>query len=922
MANSNANQIQINLQEGLNLNTNKAEITPFAGFRERNSPFYNGGVSPMFKSEIDGEIIDKSGNVYKCENGNFTKNGTVLANNIPQYEFVKQEFDIGDYVCWGMDEWGNFITASGMSFTYSGVTVATQYPVINIVYEGIDKRFIVFCFSGRNYEAFIVSTRETESASSPVYDRATGTINESYSDKVKAVNIVNVNTFNVIDFLLAEKGSPITEITHPMLVWGDFGTKIVYTRYYAYEGDVLLSPPAKNASPDSSYFYGAAVISVTGSWLEPVIITPIGGVYDGDIPYVGTKVGSSDVVISDGFITYCNNVWIHSSGKDVTLSASNMSWSPVNTGDNESLFADGRLVVGAGCDGKNSDGTYDSISINGIYNHSSGFGLLYNSNKISGISYNNTLLTPWLSVDVSGKYSVQFLTYKGMPSVFYKDAITKKGVLISVKATTRNKLSIINDNYVFINTTGFYNGFNIETSKFLKMFGDFNNRACVGVVGSSVNGAVGTVEVAGGHNVNYEILNDPNVGAIFNPSVKHCAMYVQSDSEKKFVRAISPFPSTLPAMASTEPYYIDLFFSNDVKTPSYKTSVVNQIQLTGGVPALVKREDLKGVLFPMSTDGNPILSASALAAFFDSGIGADFIKDGRYFNLIYYEGFPLLAYYYGSGVANAESRFVIQGQSFVIRKGLIYSTSYQNGLMYIGEAIVNVDDLKFIGALPMAAFFFSPATKCVLAFTGDRNLKTAFEATEMVDVLKYKYIPNDNSLYLATANAVYVLFNTPDGTSFVYKIAEQNVTDFMAQDNGCVAMKVGNKWKVFSLYPREGMTRVPVRLSTDFYGAGQNRVSTIDCWYIRLFADAPVSGSVKLKVETITNRSVTSEEQTFYIKEEDWDENNLFVYLRYQPKLQRSVGCSLTIESDFAIYDIQTGLTTDSTVQLTESKGF
>lgn len=123
MANSNASQIQINLQDNLNLNTNKSEISNFAGFRKRNSPFFNGGISPLFKAEKEGTVIDKKGNVYKCVNGNFYKNDVLIASGIEQQEFIKTKVNAPNnpLTQWTVDGYGNIFSFTPGNTTGKGI---------------------------------------------------------------------------------------------------------------------------------------------------------------------------------------------------------------------------------------------------------------------------------------------------------------------------------------------------------------------------------------------------------------------------------------------------------------------------------------------------------------------------------------------------------------------------------------------------------------------------------------------------------------------------------------------------------------------------------------------------------------------------------------------------------------------------------
>lgn len=1011
MANSLSNQIRIGLEESLNMNTNKAEIKEFAGFNKRNSPFINGGISPLFKQEKTGTVIDKEGNVYKCENGNFYKNDVVIATGIEQQEFVRTKVDAPSdpNTKWCLDSSMNIFSAkinktstseyseAEIVVSYKGYTYTIQNGYINVqvgslcnyyqntrtgaIRRSQDYLYLVCWSSVENYgtgyygvsvDLFIF--RDTGSQSVPIslYCRS-GFDTKSTTDPESAqINRVVVGYNKNFDLTIVDSTGTHTSKEEAFYVQC-FNTPSTYMKSENYTIGYVLPkeydghPISGRLEPSSNdpelflvketklsksvigsgienkwtnamffngkfitgsefhpaYYIGVKKTITSSSQLSEAIFTPVSETETGMIGYIlpGSISANNNYVFCDGETFYANGI-ITINGKKVSVS-----------------HHDGvAFRYGEGYQSENT------ISKNFPFvDYCDMFTVLYNNNAVSGISFNGTLLTPFLDVSVNTDFIVQHIVNPNISDssqkqgIMYKSASDNCFYTIFRQTQSKIKMTMIEDRYILMNTVGFYNGYDTKNEKFVHLCSDMNNRFYLGKAVNSVTLSADIINneanvVSTGINANYEIKMNPLIGTIFNPQVLFGTLI---DPEIKIEN-----PNLLDPMTDHIPNESFLYKGNFIKStfngdrldqfvdiynfvgdsgniPVYKYSYY----LNGEIPFHVYDKDLIGVNYPVSTDGNIILSPSFFATFYDSQIGADYIKDGRYYNLIYYEGMPILAYYYGSGVANSEARFVIQGQSFVIRNGLIYSTTYNNGLMYVNDAIVNVDDLQFIGCVPMAAFFFSPATKCVLAFTGDRNLQTSFEATEMESVITYKYVANNNSLYLATPSAVYVLYNTADGSSYIYKIDIADVTDFVALNDGSVALKVGTTWNILSFFEKEDFERIPVKLSTCFYGAGLNRVSTIDCWYIRLFSDTAEKGSVKVKVTTMTNISISSEEQVFPISKEKWQENNGIVYLRYQPKLQRSVGCSLNIESDFAIYDIQASIKPDSAIQITKESG-
>ena len=979
MANSLSNQIRIGLEESLNMNTNKAEIKEFAGFNKRNSPFINGGISPLFKQEKTGTVIDKEGNIYSVklvDPGNpdsklgFYKNDILLNQGFEKQSFYKEElnFNLSENVKFCIDSDMNLFSARLLTGTTGEITYGTNVQKVTLyqnykvgylralrttsrIYPKDDiLQGLLYCITWNGDEGILYTVTEMYSNNFPSVDATPFTI--KYSENFETIEDLiisyvyapfSVNGTNTEGFQIRVEFFDTTDVvkkskSYPIVV---FAPAINYE--FLTSGNIAV---LNFSNTDELYIREYDTNVYSGKFettykekgtLKPVI-TNSNGVISGTVQYTatstrpltGTYDNKNNFVIADGNVVFCNGIATIGT-KKVTVSATN-----------------GVTKYGEGCNAAVND-VYSSFSKNmRIVSEKDGFAILYNNNVVSGISYNGTLLTPFLDVDgnygeaikrvcVNKAYNNKGI-YETKLALIYKEKNTKKWFLLYRNYNTDIELSIVANRYIVMNTVGVYNAFDTKKQLFVHLFYDFNNSLDFGLkLGSGQmfeEGIADTfVGVSSGINVNYEILQNDNISAIFNPQVLTCAINntelswggiaLTITSDYFFKSSAKKFITDYIEDTNAESIKLDLYFIKNIENgnPVY---IWSRNLYDGGnrfILGYFKKPELKEVVYPVTTDGNIILTPSLYSIFFDSQIGADYIKDNYYYNLIYYEGMPLLAYYYGSGVANSEARFVIQGQSFVIRNGLIYSTTYNNGLMTVNDAIVNVEDLQFIGCVPMAAFFFSPATKCVLAFTGDRNLQTSFEATEMESVITYKYVANNNSLYLATPSTVYVLYNTADGSSYIYKIDITDVSDIVALNDGSVALKTGTTWNILSFFEKENYETIPVKLTTCFYGAGLNRVSVIDCWYIRLFSNTAKKGKVKVKVETMTNISMSSEEQTFEISKEKWAENNGIVYLRYQPKLQRSVGCSLSIESDFALYDLQCSVKPDSTIQVTKENG-
>ena len=101
-----------------------------------------------------------------------------------------------------------------------------------------------------------------------------------------------------------------------------------------------------------------------------------------------------------------------------------------------------------------------------------------------------------------------------------------------------------------------------------------------------------------------------------------------------------------------------------------------------------------------------------------------------------------------------------------------------------------------------------------------------------------------------------------------------------------------------------------------------NETVTInDCLYLRLFSEEHEEGEVKVSATTISLRGRKTEETILRFKASDWDKVTHTVYVRYQPKEQRGLGISFSIDSPFKIASMSIGSKADAILIDKVSKG-
>ena len=92
MANTKSTQHEIPLNGGLNLNKFNAEIKPYEGFNERNSPMYGGCLSPLYirdNGSLGNNIQYYDGHAYETRNGELYRDGQSIMS-FEQKRFVQK----------------------------------------------------------------------------------------------------------------------------------------------------------------------------------------------------------------------------------------------------------------------------------------------------------------------------------------------------------------------------------------------------------------------------------------------------------------------------------------------------------------------------------------------------------------------------------------------------------------------------------------------------------------------------------------------------------------------------------------------------------------------------------------------------------------------------------------------------------------
>jgi hypothetical protein len=287
------------------------------------------------------------------------------------------------------------------------------------------------------------------------------------------------------------------------------------------------------------------------------------------------------------------------------------------------------------------------------------------------------------------------------------------------------------------------------------------------------------------------------------------------------------------------------------------------------------------------------------------------MKDGN--------GRNIMSFYMTSGIPDVEHSFIIQGQYYGIIDKNIYVFDYNNGIVNDIIFIVSAENLTFVGNSPYEALFFSKTNRCLYSFTGANVLNYKQFVDKISEVKSYLYNPATQTIFLFTD--IGVLFYSLFGQ---FLLEYTDITDCFLLNNGIVLGNNSENYRYIKYYLDENdedYIKQNIKLETCFYGMNNQTVTINDCLYFRLFSEEHEEGELKVSATTLSLEGRKTEETTFKIKASDWDKITHTIYLRYQPKEQRGLGVSFSIDSPFKIAAMSVGSQADSILVDKVSKG-
>jgi hypothetical protein len=909
MANSRSNIYPVQLQGAeLNLNKYDAEIKQYSGFNKNNSPFVGGCLSNVFHKEeqitggnADNTYIDTNGDVYRVTTEGLFKNGEKLI----------------DY--------------TGKKF-YDVVECKTQFPA-NTVYVDSEECYITVDYTTSN----------------STYQRLEGYLNiynpfNKIWEQAEFPQVISIALTDKIDFYTKScktedciltfigyrnNGSYKINIFKTSADGTEFvGSTLTLTCYHFFfhleqlndEGGIL-SIFINSPTYSTGIFYKNYSFDMEGNltFIEDVMNdgfiaseTKLYKIYhNGNTSRYESVI--YDYVLSNGALITSNPVNIDY-GESKVFSGSNSKTPNVIKDKPFGFLLTHRIsiqdtsyyyVFGL-CDfitpylsAANNNYVINTGCVTGEY-------ILYNNGVVSGICLPGgyVLASEWNTVNENNIYVQSYKkNYNGVYNPSECEVIYKTGDkwVKLIESTPKLKKCV---DQIVVNTNHYHNSYDIKRNKKLLFAPAWNNRLPRNSFFQSDNSILENTKFVASAINEYNLKDNSSI--ILNP------IPVVYD----IIPLRNPNAITLEIENNI---YVDFYKTWDTKEGIiyYKSMVIEDLILDRPGFVFDYLEDLP---FPSDTNGNVSYSPSIFAKFISSFGNDVFVKEGsNVYQLSRNDNQPIMSYYLGTLIEGLEEVFILQGQYYGVINNQIFAIQFYNGVVASQTSVVSVENLQFVGNTPYEALFFSKTNRCLYSFTGANVLNQKQLVDKISEVTNYLYNPATQTVFLITD--IGVLFY---GLFGMFLLEYTDITNIFLLDNGIVMSDNSGNYRYIKYYldeGDEGYTKENIRLDTCFYGMNNEVVTINDCLYFRLFSEEHEEGNLKVSATTISLRGRKTEETTFKIKASDWDKITHTIYLRYQPKAQRGLGVSFSIDSPFKIASMSVGSQPDAVLVDKVSKG-
>ena len=913
MANSRSNIYPVQLQGAeLNLNKFDAEIKQYSGFNKNNSPFVGGCLSNLFtKTEenttgsSDSVYVDDNGDVYEAKVTHLYKNGKIL-------------FDISNpYKIFSLNVPSDTIYATVISVQKNGETSPHDEPLyirvieisnssawFKLYFEDLEQDINLWLFdeneNGVNIEGFDVEVGRTYVTAIdyqlPFLIRLRGTKNNKVY-MTGAPCILRCETTDSVEVgpYLSHHVNKNDYMDIPLFVRDSDNQNFYYSFYgldetYDFEGNRFTV--AESGSSSKTTCIG-----------KSKYIFLLNKVYLVDVTNYTTS-GSQSIMINAEYAVDYNNKTITLDKDNGYSSASyasgiNLSVKLGKVDNNYDLrgcyalkFSDNKLfygIAGAVITDKvtlvdDGNGTMQAM----MYLGAESQGLLFNNGILTGIG-SSVLFTDWNSVEKV------FISDNGY---VYKDTNTKWWRIKNVWADEGDKYIIKKINGFIVTNSETGNCYRLSDDKVLRFAPTWNNRAfddgtTITKSGTAITDNTGYMATS----INEYKLKD-NASILLNPV-----------PVIKLPTVTYNYPMK-DSYANSNDRIINVYAGTDSEI-IYKYSFKEWDE----AGKLRFYPDLKDLPFPINTSGNVQLSPSLFCK--TERFGNDvFIKEGsNAYQLIKEGSESVMSYYLGTLIENLEDIFILQGQYYAIIDKQIFNVQFSGGVVQSLSFVVSVENLQFCGNSAYQAYFFSKTNRCIYVFTGANILNQLQLVDKISEIYAYKYNQSTQSIILITDLGTIVSSNLG-----MYLIEGFTPDDVFFYDKGVVFVS-DSELTYLQYYEADGFEKHNIEVETCFYGMNNETVTINDCLYFRLFSEEHEEGEVKVSATTISLKGRKTETTVFKFKASDWDALTHSVYVRYQPKEQRGLGISFSIDSPFKIASLSVGSKADAILVDKVSKG-
>lgn len=500
----------------------------------------------------------------------------------------------------------------------------------------------------------------------------------------------------------------------------------------------------------------------------------------------------------------------------------------------------------------------------------SGFDVLYYRKFISGISYNNSVVT----------YDVDKLIGNPEPGhiAFADPSGNKWNLTIYHNAVAQYT---VDDDYIYFNTTSYENTYSFKEGKMFCRSDDYNDRVLL--TGPTGNNGL----YVSSYKSNAQVMNYSGFATVY-PEVENQlgSTYKKLEVEDLNVHPIEIFS---PVTAGGVAYYLhSISFAADSATV-YDT---------------FQESSLAGTMYPISTDGNTLYNTPVLMEISDTYINEKIGSIGNYsYILAKSQRQENICGYYEYTLSEISKIFITQGSFYGITERFIFDLSVVNSQLQINRVVANKLDLVFLGAFPNTALFYSKLDKSIYAFTGDAILTKTKEAYRINEIYSTYCDPSRLTMIIATDIGTLIFYQNQ--TILLDYVHTKDAIYY--DDNTYI---IGDTFLSLSYKPDYDIA--PITLQTEYYGLGSNVKSINDCVYIRVAKNGIGKGYLKITSYCLNDKTLVSSTKNIDIIDSMFDKETDSFFVRYQPQNQSGAGFSVKLESTNPIISLSIGHTAEA----------